>query len=42
MIMTGIIRAWMREEEGNEGASGHGLILLQQLGIWSDASVCCL
>lgn len=27
MIMTGIIRAWMREEAGNEGASGDGLIL---------------
>ena len=28
----------MREEGRNEGASGGGLISLQQLGVWSDAS----
>lgn len=30
--MTGIIRAWMREEAGNEGASGDGLILFAAAG----------
>lgn len=42
MIMTGTIGVWMREEEGNKGASGDGLALLQQLGVCSNASVCCL
>lgn len=42
VVMTGIIRVRMREEEGNQGVSGNGLTLLQQLGVWSNAGVCCL
>lgn len=39
VIMAGSMRAWMREEVRNEGASGDGLISLQQqMGVWSDAS----